>query len=619
MSSQSNHTRYPSYLDFEIEIGPSEGGVYPLAIIHSPVGESRTTTTFPFDTQQPLEIQLPMLAEALRDIKTTRDVVSSEAQSVQTFGQALFEALLPDELRSLYYESRREASRQGKGLRIKLRIQPPELAVLPWEFLYDPRQAEYVCLSLTTPVVRYIEQPQAIEPLRVMPPLRILGIVASPSDLAPLNVDREQRCLEEALAHLKAHQVVELAWLVNPTWRMVQQEIRRSDWHIFHFVGHGGFDRQANTGFIAFADDTGSADYLSATQLGRLLGDHKPLRLALLNACEGAQGSMGDLFASTAANLVRRGTPAVLAMQYPISDSAAIEFARTFYESLADAWPVDAAVAEARKAITFTASSTVEWGIPVLFMRASDGMVFDIPKQTASDKLSDHVAERAQPAPSEDARPIESADTQADQQIAALFAQLLQAQANRGWDTTIELGTQILELARTQPSIRSKVAEIYIACGHSNYQSTDFDRAIRYFDLAIALEPEQAVWYYWRGSSYYQAVFYGHPVNGYEHAIDDFTRAIELDPGNPDSYYARGNSYYQLAVHRSSTDVDSAIADFMHAIDLAPNTADYYYARGMCYKLQRNRQAAQHDFERAVQLGHPRARSELDLWKRLFS
>ena len=163
MFSHSNHTLYPSYLDFELEIGPSEGRLYPLAIIHSPVGESRTTTTFPFDTQQPLEIQLPMLAEALRDIKTKRDIVSSDAQSVQTFGQAIFEALFPNELRSLYYECQREASRQSKGLRIKLRIQPPELAALPWEFLYDPRQAEYVCLSLATPVVRYIEQPQVVE------------------------------------------------------------------------------------------------------------------------------------------------------------------------------------------------------------------------------------------------------------------------------------------------------------------------------------------------------------------------------------------------------------------------------------------------------------------------
>jgi tetratricopeptide (TPR) repeat protein len=411
-----------------------------------------------------------------------------------------------------------------------------------------------------------------------------------------LNIDREQRCLEGALADLKAHQVVELAWLINPTWRAVQQEIRRNDWHIFHFIGHGGFDREANTGFVAFADDTGSADNLSATQLGRLLGDHEPLRLALLNACEGAQGSMEDIFAGTAANLVRRGTPAVLAMQYPISDKAAIEFARTFYEALADAWPVDAAVAEARKAITFAASSTVEWGIPVLFMRASDGMVFDIPKQTATDKLSDQIAEGAQPAPSEDARPKESADPQPDQQLDALFAQLSQAQAKRAWDTVIELGTQILELARTQQPIRSKVAEAYIACGHSNYQSTNFDQAIVYFDLAIAIEPERAVWYYWRGISYEQKGRHEEAATDIHRALGGLDHLIQQTPDNAEYVATRGRSYAWKG------DFDLAIADLSRAIDLAPNTADYYYVRGSSYSELADFSHAIADFSRAVNL-----------------
>jgi len=67
-------------------------------------------------------------------------------------------------------------------------------------------------------------------------------------------------------------------------------------------------------------------------------------------------------------------------MQYAISDRAAIEFARTFYEALTDLMPIDAAVAEARKAIDQSASFTMEWGIPVLYMRSTDGILFDIAK-----------------------------------------------------------------------------------------------------------------------------------------------------------------------------------------------------------------------------------------------
>jgi hypothetical protein len=64
-------------------------------------------------------------------------------------------------------------------------------------------------------------------------------------------------------------------------------------------------------------------------------------------------------------------------MQNSITDSAAIEFARTFYGTLADGIPIDAAISEARKSISIARSNSVEWGTPVLFMRSKDGMVFN--------------------------------------------------------------------------------------------------------------------------------------------------------------------------------------------------------------------------------------------------
>jgi hypothetical protein len=102
------------------------------------------------------------------------------------------------------------------------------------------------------------------------------------------------------------------------------------------------------------------------------------LRLVLLNSCEGARGSQRDIFSSTASILVRRGIPAVLAMQYEITDRAAIEFARAFYGALADGLPVDAAVAEARVAVSLGMTNTVEWGTPVLYMRSPDGVLFQV-------------------------------------------------------------------------------------------------------------------------------------------------------------------------------------------------------------------------------------------------
>ncbi len=379
------------YLDFEIEIGLGQGRDYPLAVLRSPGGEAHAQMLFPFD-ELALASRLKDLQIALlRSGGQRRQTLSPQERTVQEFGQKLFEALLSGEIRSRYDISQREAARRGLGLRLKLRIQPPELASLPWEFLYDARRAEYLCLSTQTPLVRYLELPQVIQPLLVTPPLRILGLLASPIGLASLDTENEKARVEQALKNLMDSGQVQIAWLEHANRRELQRILRHGPWHILHFIGHGGFDLASDEGFIALETESGELDRLPATQLARLLADHFSLRLAVLNSCEGAQGGNTDVFSSTASVLVRRGLPAVLAMQYEITDRAAIEFARGFYEALADDLPVDAATAEARKAVSLGLTNTIEWGTPVLHMRAPDGVLF---KHLSLEELARQALER---------------------------------------------------------------------------------------------------------------------------------------------------------------------------------------------------------------------------------
>ncbi|CAN5610564.1 hypothetical protein BH10CHL1_BH10CHL1_09670 [soil metagenome] len=375
---------YLTYLDFELEIGAGDGPDYPVTVVRSPAGEARSVMRRPFG-ELALEERLKDLQIALlRSGNLRRQIPSPEEATVQRFGNALFDALFTGEVRSRYDVSQELANQQGKGLRLKLRVQPPTLAALPWEFLYDPRGAEYICLSRNTPVVRYLELSQPIQPLTVTTPLRILGMVVSPTDLPLLDVHVEKERVERAVQGLRKLGLVELTWLEGNTWRDLQRAMRSGPWHIFHFIGHGGFDHQRDEGLVSLADPDGRAHFFNATDFGRLLADHRSLRLVLLNACEGARGGVSDIFSSTAATLVRRGLAAVVAMQYAITDTAAIEFAQMFYESLVDAMPVDASVAEARKAISFALTHSLEWGTPVLYMRAPDGQIFVV--QAATDQ-----------------------------------------------------------------------------------------------------------------------------------------------------------------------------------------------------------------------------------------
>ena len=393
------------YLDFELEIGPGLGREYPVAVIRSPAGEARETMTFPYD-ELALQYRLKDLQIALlRSGGKRRRALSPEEQNVQDFGKDLFKALVGGEILSRYEVSREKARQQRKGLRIKLRIQAAELAALPWEFLYDHRRGEYLCLSKNTPTIRYLELPQPIPSLTVTPPLRILGMIASPTDLPRLDVDRERQRIENAVQKLQKEGFLELTWLSGQTWRDLDEAMWGGPWHIFHFIGHGGFDPHTDEGLIALADEQGQKHLLTATQVAGLLADHHDLRLVILNSCEGAKGGTLDIYSSTAAILVRRGIAAVLAMQYEITDRAAIEFSRSFYRALAYGLPIDAAVAAARAAVNIEVKNSLEWGTPVLYMRSPDGVLFELAALPAARPGPAIVETMGEPPPPEPASP----------------------------------------------------------------------------------------------------------------------------------------------------------------------------------------------------------------------
>ena len=114
---------------------------------------------------------------------------------------------------------------------------------------------------------------------------------------------------------------------------------------------------------------------MDETLFANLLSDQDRLRLVVLNSCEGARTTLTDPYAGVATTLIGLGVPAVVAMQFEISDRAAIVFAEELYTNLIGRQdPIDAAVSEARKAI-YSQVDPIEWATPVLFVREPDGAV----------------------------------------------------------------------------------------------------------------------------------------------------------------------------------------------------------------------------------------------------
>ena len=205
-------------------------------------------------------------------------------------------------------------------------------------------------------------------------------MIANPTDLAGLDTQQERRNIEEAFRDLRTQgladvDVIEGGTLDELTNRLDDPHI----YHIFHFIGHGGFAAGQGEGVLYFQEDNGSSHEIANDVLLSQLRRNDKLCLAVLNSCDGAQAGAHDPFAGMAQHLVQGGIPAAIAMQFRITDKAAIMFASTFYEKLARGYTVDRALTDTRNKIF--AHNPTEWGTPVLFMRTDDGRIFDLPTE----------------------------------------------------------------------------------------------------------------------------------------------------------------------------------------------------------------------------------------------
>lgn len=432
-----------NYLDFDLLIERIDQGKYRARVLSSPGGQAVREVSFPFSE---LELENFMLKVG-RTRRGVRRLESPEMEAAKVFGDRLFKSVFDDELAGCLRSSIDEARKQRNGLRIRLRLNDaPELLNFPWEFLYNASLNRFLSLSVSTPLVRYMDLPERINPLQVNLPLRVLVVISSPSDYPILDVEREWNNLQNALKDLTERGVIVLERLETATPTQLQYATRRNEYHIFHFIGHGGFNVSAQDGVLLFEDENKLGRQLSGQYLGTILHDEQTLRLAVLNACEGGRTGTNDPFAGVAQSLVQQGVPAVIGMQFEVTDQAAITFARDFYTAIADGYPVDAALAEARKAI-YSLGNDIEWGTPVLYMRAPDGKVFDVAQES---KAALAAAQKTMPdkptgadIPEKERRSLEKQDAV---ELEQLYVDGLSAYWLKDWARAWELFRQVVEI-----------------------------------------------------------------------------------------------------------------------------------------------------------------------------
>ena len=172
---------------------------------------------------------------------------------------------------------------------------------------------------------------------------KVLLVFANPNFTTPLQLGREARAIREAIKLSRYRDNIELIVREAATIHDVRRALLEEEPRIVHFSGHG-----SNQGLM-LEDESGTAYIVPQEALAELLKAYSPpLQCVILNAC----------YSTSQGQLVSLGVPFTIAMDGPISDKAAIEFARGFYDAIGASKQIDRAYKEGVMTVNLAAPDT---------------------------------------------------------------------------------------------------------------------------------------------------------------------------------------------------------------------------------------------------------------------
>ena len=324
----------------------------------------------------------------------------SEAELAK-LGHQLFDALITGDLAENWYACLGELRQQPDiGLRLRFSYQAEALTQIPFELLCEETEPtrKFLALTLKTPVVRSPRYGGSVQERPTALPLRMLVVVANPRLHEQIDPVAEQASLEKALANLVESRTLMIDYLGLPghpdaNYDTLRDTLRHTDYpyDILHCIGHGALpeadDKEAEGILLLVnpADGRRQPDPVRASDLANILAD-SGVRVAILQACEGAYEGTYSAFQGVAQQLVARGVPAVLAVQCAVDKDVATWFCHQLYNSWLSrsGLPIEYAVTEARQSVRHRfADRMPAWWAPVLFIRQEGTEVLKVKWENA--------------------------------------------------------------------------------------------------------------------------------------------------------------------------------------------------------------------------------------------
>lgn len=303
--------------------------------------------------------------------------VSQSSLNLVALGQQLYNALFQGSLRDSWMMAQAIAQNQRQVLRLRLGLKGTRLPRLPWEVLHagdrplatgtDVAFSRYqLSTGLMRPGHRLPSQPHQ--------PLKILMVIAGPSDQESLELVQEANHLQEELKSRYPSEppAIQLTILEQPGREQLTQALEQGQYQVFHYAGHSNLGDSGGDVYLV-SNKTGLTETLNGDDLAGLLVNNG-VQLAVFNSCRGAYTAASDSpengkERNLAEALVKRGIPGVLAMAERIPDEVALTLTRLLYRNLNQGYPIDLSLSRARQGlISAYGSNQLYWALPVLYL-----------------------------------------------------------------------------------------------------------------------------------------------------------------------------------------------------------------------------------------------------------
>ena len=249
---------------------------------------------------------------------------------------------------------------------------------LPWEILI-PAGRDFIGFDPKFGIRRLPWSDRSPAPVAgALPPrpLRILFMACAPQDQPPLDYEREEEFLLQAISRAGPNVAFDSGDL--GTFEELRERINGFQPHIVHLTGHGivGDD---GLGYFAFEDEHGDSDLRSSMEIRQRLFGGSGVQCAFISGCQSGKAPEVAVLGGVCQGLVGEEVPLAIGWASSIADDIATRFATTFYNTLAAGQPVDRALLQARQAIRKECEERgdLSWTLPALYAATTQSLVFD--------------------------------------------------------------------------------------------------------------------------------------------------------------------------------------------------------------------------------------------------